>query len=183
MFTADQVLGAHRWPLVRLGAKSRTEVILLSDRFFTLTTHWNNGTIPCPGQDCQVCELLPSRGLYYLAVWCASRINLLELGAHSAVALDQHCGLMHGGLRPGLVVELRREGAKHPVRSEVLREVDQTKTVSELELAKRTMAIYKFPPPNPGEELGGYERRCRALAKIRTDRVADGLRRRSEVQR
>src|SRR6266566_2548109 len=119
MFNADRTLGSHRWPVVRLVAGSRTEVTLLSTRFFCLTTHWYKCTLPCPGDDCRLCEILPARGLFYAACSCNSRVSILELAAQSASLFEQHAKLLHGGMRVGLVFLLSRRGAKSPVASEV----------------------------------------------------------------
>lgn len=175
MFNADRTLGASRWPVVRLGAGSRTEVVLLSTRFFSLTTHWNKCTLPCCGDDCRLCEMLPARGLFYAAVHCVSRISILELASQSASHFEQHAKLLGGGMRVGLVFQLERRGAKHPVRSEIIREQDKCSEVAALELAARVMALYKFPCPNPGDDLPAYEARCRSVAKVRCDRAADLL--------
>lgn len=175
MFEADQTLGVHRWPVVRLRGGSETEVVLLSCRFFALTTHWNRCTFPCCGEDCPVCELLPSRGLFYAATHCAGRVSILELGAQSASHFEQHAKLLHGGMRPGLVFRLTRHGAKSPVRSEVVRRQENCSEVSQLELASRVMTLYKFPCPNPNEDIASYERRCRSVAKVRCTRTAQLL--------
>lgn len=173
MFNADPTLGTSRWPVVRLGGNSRTEVTLLSTRFFCLTTHWYGVTVPCCGEDCRLCELLPARGLFYAAVHCNSRISILELASQSSAHFEQHAKLLHGGMRIGLVFALERRGAKHPVRSEVVREQSKCSEVAPLDLARRVMALYKFPCPNPGEDLAMYEKRCRIVAKARCDRTAE----------
>lgn len=175
MFTADRALGVHRWPVVRLGANSVTEVVLLSSRFFALTTHWNKCTLPCCVEDCRLCEVLPSRGLFYVAAMCQSRVSIVELGSLSASHLEQHCKLLHSGMKPGLVVSLSRRGLKQPVRSEVLRTQPGCTEVSQLDLASKVMVLYKFPGPNPGEELLQYEERVRKIAKVRCERAADLL--------
>lgn len=173
MFNADRTLGSHRWPVVRLGAGSRTEVVLLSTRFFALTTHWNKCTVPCCGDGCRLCELLPARGLFYLAVGCNSQLSILELGSQSSSFFEQHARFMGGGMIVGQVFELQRRTAKSPVRAEFLRVQDSCREVPQLDLATRVMALYKFPCPNPGEDVAAYELRCRSVAKVRTDRAAD----------
>src|SRR6266487_791749 len=175
MFNADRTLGSNRWPVVRLVAGSRSEVVLLSSRFFCLTTHWTRCTIPCCGDDCGLCELLPFRGLFYVACACNSRVSILELASQSASHFEQHVKLLHGGMRIGLVVQLSRRGAKSPVNTEVVREQEKCTEVSQLELARHVMALYKFPCPNPGEDLAAYELRCRAVAKVRCDRASEVL--------
>jgi len=179
MFEADRTLGANRWQVIRLVGGSTTEVVLLSSRFFALTTHWNGYTVPCCGDNCPLCELLPSRGLFYLACGCNSRISILELGSQSSSSLEQHCKLLHGGMRPGLVIRLSRRGAKKPVASEVLRFQERCSEVSMLDLATKVMAVYKFPPPNPGEELHDYSARCARCARVRLERIATGILKRS----
>src|SRR5262249_50369947 len=153
-------------------AGNTTEVVLLSSRFFPLTTHWVNTTMPCCGENCPLCELLPARGLFYVAAHCMSRISILELGAQSASHFEQHAKLLHGGMRPGLVFQLSRAGAKQPVRSEVLRLKDACTEILALELAARVMTLYKFPCPNPGDDIEAYEQRCRLVARVRCDRAA-----------
>lgn len=175
MFEADKTLGAHRWPVVRLGANSKVEVTLLSKRFFELTTHWNKCTLPCCGDNCRLCELLPARGLFYAAGMCNSRVSIIELACQSASHCEQHCKLLWEGMRPGLVIELSRRGAKQPVRSEGIRFVEKAIEVAPLELASKVMALYKFPTPNPGDSIEDYELRCRTVAKVRCDRSADLL--------
>ena len=173
MFEADRTLGTHRWPVVRLGSGSRTEVVLLSPSFFCLTTHWLNTTFPCCGDDCPVCQLLPARGLFYVAVHCAGRISILELGSQSAASFEQHAKLLHGGMRAGLVFQLLRRGAKSPVHSEVIREQSGCSPIQTLDLARHVMVLFKFPCPNPGETIEQYEFRCRSVARIRCERAAE----------
>ena len=175
MFNADRSLGASRWHLIRLGSNSRTEVVLLSPRFFEITVHFHGCSILCPGDDCPLCQFLSSRGLFYVAAHCMSRIMLLELGSQSAATLEQHCKLLHGGMKPGHVIELSRRGAKHPVHSEVLRFQENCNAIDQLTLAQRVMAVYKFPPPNPCDTLESYEQRLRSAAMMRASRLAESL--------
>jgi hypothetical protein len=175
MFSADRYLSPNRWPVVRIGAAGRTEVVLLSRRFFALSTHWVRSTVPCSGDDCTLCETLPVRGLFYLACMCNGRVSIVELGGLSASALEQHAKLLHQSMRPGLVIELSRKGAKSPVRSEVVREQAGVNDVSHLDLAAHVMALYKFPPPNVGESIESYELRCRIIAVVRNRRFAVSL--------
>jgi hypothetical protein len=182
MFEADHTLGANRWPVIRLKSGRVTEIVLLSTRFFSLTTHWYKCTVPCASDDCPLCDLLPARGLFYLAVGCNSRISILELGSQSASYLEQHAKFCHKGLAVGHVYELSRKGDKRPVRSEYVRSVPDTQPVAHLDLATHVMALYKYPCPNPGEELETYERRCRSVARIRCERIAEQLVRQRERQ-
>lgn len=175
MFTADSSLGHHRWDIVRLRGGNRTEIVLLSSHFFCLTTHWNKVTLPCCGDDCRLCDLLPARGLFYVAVGCNGRLSILELAAQSSSYFEQHAKLFHGGMIPGLVFQLSRRGDKQPIISEVVRFQDKCAEVCHLTLAAHVMALYKFPCPNPGEDLAAYEGRCRLIAKVRCDRAADLL--------
>lgn len=176
MFEADRSIGGNRWPVVRLVAGSRTEVILLSQSFFALTTHWVGHTVLCSVDACVLCETLPARGLFYVAVLCAGRCSILELGAQSASHFEQHAKLLHGGLRPGLVVELARRGAKTPVHSEVVGCRPDTNAVTPLDLCTRVMAIYKFPPPQPNESMEAYEKRCQVAAQRRNEQIERRLR-------
>jgi len=175
MFEADRSLGVNRWPVVRLTPGNSTECVLLSPRFFALTTHWTRFTIPCPGEDCALCELIPSRGLFYLAVKCLGSIRLLELGSLSASHLEQHCKLLHGGMKPGHVLSLSRRSAKSPVTSEVVRFQEGCQAVDHMTLIQRTMVLFKLPCPNPNETLESYEARIRGLCQVRNRRYADGL--------
>jgi hypothetical protein len=144
----------------------------LSRKFFAISTHFVRVTVPCPGEDCRLCETLPQRGLFYLAVMWGSGVSMLELGGLSASMLEQHAKLLHGGLRPGLVLDLSRKGAKLPVRSEVVRVQEGVNDVQHLDLANHVMALYKFPPANVGECIEQYEARCRQIAKVRNERFA-----------
>lgn len=175
MFEADQTLGTNRWPVVRLNAGSATEIVLLSPRFFCLTTHWKGFTIPCPGEDCALCELIPSRGLFYVACMCLGTVRILELGGQSAAHFEQHCELLHGGMNPGLVLSLRRRTAKAPVTSEVVRFQERVAPVDHLTLVQRVMVLFKFPCPNAGETLERYEQRVRLLAQVRNRRHAEAI--------
>lgn len=172
MFHADMSLGTYRWELIRLAAGSKTEVVLLSERFFELTTHWAPPTVLCCGDGCPLCDLFASRGLFYVACFCAGRIRLLELGAASASSFEQHCKLLHDGMRPGLVLELSRRTKKSPVHSEVVRFQEHASPVPRLTLAQRVLALYKFPPPNPGETLENYEARIAKIALVRLTQTA-----------
>lgn len=172
MFIADRTLGVNRWPLVKLQQNSRTEVVLLSSRFFALTTHWANGTVPCPGDDCPLCCTLPARGLLYLAVHSFGRTSILELGSLSAANFEQHAKLLHGGMIPGLKFQLSRKGAKHPIHSEVIGSQSGVEEIKLFDLCRHVMSLYKFPCPNPSETLETYESRCRDIARVRCERLA-----------
>lgn len=175
MFDSDFRTAGNRWNVVRLSAGSTTELVLLSPRFFCLTTHFQRVTIPCAVDDCALCELLPSRGLFYVAGHCAGQVRLLELGAASASHFEQHAKLLHGGMRAGLVFRLSRRGAKAPVHSEVLRVQESAREIPLLSLAAHTMALYKFPPPNPGDSMEQYSVRCSAIARRRNELAAAQL--------
>lgn len=177
MFEADYQLGSNRWHVVRLAPGTSTECVCLSDRFFSLTTHWSGRTVVCAGEQCSLCELLPSRGLFYLAVHSLGAVRLLELGAQSASHLEQHCKLLHAGIRPGHVLSLSRRTARSPVYSEVLRTDEGVKCVPLLTLAMRVMCIYKYPPANPCEGLEEYEQRCIRMASVRNDLLAASIKR------
>lgn len=172
MFEADRGTCGNRWPVVRLRAGSSTEIVLLSREFFCLTTHWNRCTIPCAGDGCALCEILPARGLFYLAAMCMGRVHLVELGALSAANLEQHAKLLHGGLRQGLVFSLARRTAKSPVYSECIREQAGVSPVSQIVLAAHVLALYKFPPPNPADSIESYEMRVRGIAQRRNELAA-----------
>lgn len=182
MFSADKTLGASRWHVVRLNASCKTEVVLLSPRFFEITTHWNRVTVPCAGEDCDLCMLLPSRGLFYVACICMSTVRMVELGSQSAGHLEQHCKLLHGGMKPGLVIELSRRTAKSPVYSEVVRFQENVTPITHLNLAAHVMALYKFPPPNPSEDLERYELRLRESCKLRNHRLAEEILQRGKAR-
>lgn len=178
MFQSEESLGANRWPLVRLGVGSETKVTVLSTAFLPLATHWLRPTVPCAGEHCQLCLFLPRRSLYYLAVSCASRVSILELGSGSASHFEQHCKLMYGGIRAGLVVQLSRRSQRAPVRSEVVDEVDSVSHVSLFELSRFVMALYKYPCPNPEESFDQYQRRLQVMARTRNEHLAKGFEKR-----
>lgn len=183
MFEADRSLACSRWQLVRLLPGHECEVVLLSLSFFELTTHWHETTVVCPGEDCDLCQVLPARGLFYAAVTCSSRLSILELGAQSASHLEQHLKLLHGGMLAGQVIALKRRTAKSPVISQCVRFQEKCQAVPPLELVRRVMAIYKFAPPNPDESIESYELRCRRAAILRNRRLADSLLTRSPSSR
>jgi hypothetical protein len=175
MFEADRDSSVRRWPVVRLSANSQTRVTLLSSQFFALTTHYYTVTVPCPGDNCDLCDMIASRGLFYLAVMCAQRVSILELGAHSASHLEQHLKLLHGGMVPGHVLELTRRGKKHPIHSTCVETVSVGGSVTHRDLVTHVMSIYKFPCPNPDDTLEAYEARCRTIAVSRNKRVVDAI--------
>lgn len=171
MFEADRGSSQHRWPVVRMGQGSRTRVTLLSTAFFSLTTHWWQHTVPCSGDGCRLCEVLPGRGLFYVAVMVESRVSILELGAQSASHLEQHLKLMHGGMLAGHVIELVRVGKKSPIRGECVETLPGVGGVTLRELVAHVLALYKLPGPNPSETLEVYETRIAALTRARNERV------------
>jgi hypothetical protein len=157
----------------------KTEVTLLSDRFFALTTHWlqmkslpKGATVPCPGEDCGLCEYVAPRGLFFLAVAVNGDPYILEMAAQSSAYLEQHVRLLHGGLVPGHVLELQRMSSKSPIRSEYVRHRDNVKCVPMITLCARVMALFRFPGPNPDEGLEQYETRIRLMAQRRCTQYA-----------
>lgn len=172
MFEADRNLGVNRWPIVRVASGRRTEVMLLGGKYFCLTTHWLGYSIPCVVDDCPLCDQLAARGLWYLAVKWDSRTSLLELGSVSASNVEHNAKLMGGGMRAGVVLELGRHGPKKPVMSEFVRFVDGVAPIDYIDLVRHVMCLYKFPPPNPGDDVNAYEKRCRQIARVRCERLA-----------
>ena len=175
MFNADLGNAGYRWPVVRLRPKCETELTLLSSGFFCLTTHFQRVTVVCAVDGCELCEMLPARGLFYLACLCQGRRSILELGACSANDVEHHAKLLHGGLRPGLQFRLWRDTAKGAVRSEVFGCAPGCGEVEQLTLAQRVLALYKLPCCNPGETIEVYERRIRAVVQRRNRYLAQSL--------
>lgn len=175
MFSADQTSGGARWPLVRVSVGGETQVVLLSHSFLPLTVHWVGRSVPCPGGACSLCSWLPGRGLFYTPVMCLNRLSILELAALSQSHFEQHCKLLHGGVRPGLVVRLTRRTAKAPIYSEVMDERSGVREVPVLELAARVMALYQLPGPNVGEDLVSYSARIAVIATRRSEAEAKRL--------
>lgn len=181
MFRADYGNAGARWPVLRIGIGSRTEVTLLSREFFCLTTHYHRCTIPCAIDGCSLCEMLPSRGLFYLAVMCEGRRSILELGVFSANDLEQHTKLLHGGMMPGHLISLSRRTAKGPIRSTVLATLPEVGAIDRLMLAQRVLAIYKLPCANPSETIETYEERIRSMVLRRNEHLARELSRGSRA--
>lgn len=185
MFEADRGTAGNRWPVLRLRAGCHSEIVLLSTSFFEVTTHWAQMTVACAGEGCALCEWLPARGLFYVAAMCTGRVHLVELGAQSASHLEQHAKLLHGGMKVGQVYMLTRRSAKSPVHSECTGQRPAGQEVLKIETAARVMALYKYPGPQPGEDLERYDarihdmavRRCEALAR----RLQEGSRERLEA--
>lgn len=172
MFSNDSTRGSNRWQVLRLRAGNNSEVVNLSPCFFAITTHWIGHTVPCCLDDCDLCEICPARGLFYLAVYCVNRTMLLELGAQSSGHLEQHAKLLHGGLKPGQVIVLSRRGQKQPIYSEITGERPNTSAVNTLDLATKVMALYQLPCPNPSENLEHYSARLADLVRKRNVRHA-----------
>lgn len=181
MFGSDHVSSPTRWPLVRISVGGKTRVVLLSSSFLPLTVHWVGRSIVCPGDDCLLCSWLPSRALYYVACSVESRVSILELGSLSSSHLEQHLGLLHGGMRPGLLLEFHRRSAKSPVYGECVDEMSGCQAVDHLALASRVMALYHLPPANPGEDFEKYELRLKRMASIRSGHEDARLRKSFEV--
>jgi len=163
MFQAVHSNSGYRWQLIRLRAGSVCEATLLSSRFFAMGTHFLNTTIPCPGDKCALCEMLAVRGLFYLGAMVDSRLSIVELGSQSASDLEQHLKLLHGGLRAGVVVRLKRSSARRPIHTEFERFAEGVEEVDRFVLCQRVMALYKFPCANPAEDFQQYEQRIRAM--------------------
>lgn len=180
MFEADQS-GLHRWPLVRIAPHGETRVVLLSEKFLPLTVHWSRRSMLCGHDDCPLCAWLPSRGLYYLACSCNSRVSMIEMACLSSLMLEQHCKLLHGGLRPGLELRLWRSSKKSPVMSEVLDYREGVEGVPLEQLAQRVMSLYQMPGPNPGETFEAWSARLRVLACRRGELDAKRLAAAAEV--
>lgn len=175
MFDGDQTAGVHRWPIVKLRAGSKARVVLLSTRFLPIGTHWIKGTLPCPGEDCGLCEMLPVRTLFYVACMNDARLSLLELGSAGASHFEQHCKLLGGGMRPGVVLDVSRRTAQSPVYSEAIEFKENCKEVSLMDLVTHVMTVYRFPCPNPGEDLASYERRVMYMSQLRNKRLRDQM--------
>lgn len=175
MFQASTA-GVHRWEVVRVHRGHKTKIVLLSERFFAITTHFHRVTVPCSVEGCALCDLLPARGLFYIACSWDAHLAICELGAASSAHFEQHAKLLHGGMRPGQVFELSRSGQRKPVYAECVGMQDTARAVTQLELAQRVLALYKYPCCNPGESLEDYETRIRRLCSRRNELLAATLR-------
>lgn len=180
MFEADRGTAGNRWPVVRIRAGNETRFMLLSLEYFALTVHWVGHSVPCAGDGCCLCETLVGRGLFYLAGMCQGRVSIVELGAQSSTHLEQHLKLLHNGFVPGLEIRLLRRSAKSPVYGEVVGRVEGCNVVPRFELARRVLALYKFPPCNPNEPWESYETRIAAMARRRNEQISLRLQQRSE---
>lgn len=176
MFEVDQHSGGSRWPLVRIGPGSETQVVVCGNQFLPLTVHWVGRSVPCCGPSCPLCCSLPARGLFYLACVSMSRLSILELGSMSASHFEQHAKLLHGGIRPGLVVRLLRRTSKAPIFSEVIEERSGVRCVPLIDLASRVCALYQLPCANPGENLDAYQERLRVITRRRLDLEVERMR-------
>lgn len=170
MFTDDSRSGSVRWPVVRIAPGGETEIVVCGKRFLPLTTHWIGHTTVCAGDGCLLCDVLPVRGLFYLACVCASRPSILELSSMSASHFEQHCKLLHGGISPGLVVKLSRRSRRAPVYSEVVGRLETASEVVLTEFVGKVMTLFHYPGLNPGEDFATYERRLRAMVLLRSER-------------
>lgn len=175
MFEADKSRLLSRWDVLRLRVGHRSEMVLLSTKPFCLTTHYVRSTIPCAGRDCPLCELIVPRGLWYVAGGINGRVMMVEFSGTSFGLLEQHAKLLHGGFKVGQVFVLERRAQKRPTWSECVRSVTTAHEVDHFDLCKHVMALYRFPPPNPGESIDDYERRCHRLAFVRNKRAAELL--------
>lgn len=181
MFDATQEGGSVRWFVVKIHPRSETEIVLLSDRFLPLTLHWVGKSVPCCGDGCPLCCWLPGRGLFYAACLWQNRLSILELGSMSYSHFEQHCKLLHGGVKPGHVVRLLRSTPKAPVHTEVVDTRTITRVVSLLELAPRVMRLYQLPSTNPGEGLDEYSTRCGVIARRRAELEIERLKKKHEA--
>jgi len=172
VFQAEQESGGSRWPLVRINVGGVTEVVLLSERMLPLSVHWVGRSVVCSGQQCELCELLPLRGLFYFACMCIGRTSIVELGSQSSSHLEQHCKLLFGGLKAGHVIRLTRRGRKAPVYSEVVDFRPGVQSISQEQLSSRVAAIYHLPGINPGEAFDAYEMRLQKMMNVRNSHSA-----------
>lgn len=156
-----------RLTLVRVLPAHTVEVILLSDRFVPLTTHWIDKSVVCPRDECVLCSTVPQRGLFYVPVDHSGKMMLLELPAMAAAHLEQHLKLLHGGMAPGQVLHLTRRGKKSPIYSECIAVRPGCSAPPLLFVLGAVMAIYQYPPPNPGEDVASYDVRIHKLAVAR----------------
>lgn len=179
MFNADQVAGAARWPLVRIAAHGETCVTVCGCRFLPMTVHWIGRSVVCGGDGCDLCAVLPGRGLFYLPVVCGGRPSILELGALSSSLLEQHCKLLHNGIQAGHVIRLTRRSAKSPVMGEVVETREGVRSVDLMTFVARVVALYHLPGPNPNEGFEEYEQRIRTLALHRAAKERERIESRS----
>lgn len=175
MFEPAEFTGLQRWPVVQLRVGCKTEVTLLGGQFFSVGSHWVTQTVLCCGDECALCELLPIRALYYLPVQWNGRVSLLELSTLAAANFEQHCKLFGEGMIPGVVLEISRRSQKSPMYSECVRTVPVKTSIDYFNLATHVMILYKFPCPNPTEELDAYEVRISNMARLRNKRLRDQM--------
>lgn len=171
MFDAPDSAGVNRWPVLKLRAGSKCSAVLLGMRFLPLSSHWAGQTLPCPGESCPLCEILPLRGLWYLPVSVEGRASILEMSSMASSNFEQHAKLLHGGMQVGQLVEFSRRGAKSPIYGEIVEQCAGVVAVPFMLFASRVMALYHLPAANPSESLERYEERLRAISLVRAERV------------
>jgi hypothetical protein len=107
------------------------------------------------------------------------RFGILELSAVASADFEQHARLLHGGLRPGLDLQLSRRSRKQPLRVEIVGQRSVSNAVPLTVLASRVLALYHMPPANPGESVESYGERIAAIAAKRNERLGEALTHRS----
>ena len=170
MFDSPDSAGVHRWPVLKLRAGSKCSGVLLGSRFLPLSSHWVGRTVPCPGENCRLCPILPVRGLYYLPISVEGRASILEMSPVASANLEQHARLLHSGLTVGQLVEFSRRGAKSPIHAEIVEQRVGVNEVPFLMFVSRVMSLYHLPAANPSESIEAYEKRLRAISLLRAER-------------
>lgn len=167
MFDAPDSAGVNRWPVLKIRAGCKSRATLLGTRFLPVSSHWVGRTVLCAGPKCRLCEILPTRGLFYLPVAVQGRATILELSPVASAHLGQHAKLLHGGLSVGQEVEFSRAGAKKPLYAEIVEQRVGVTAASFLMFVSRVMALFHLPAANPSETIEAYEARLRGICITR----------------
>jgi len=178
MFDREGPSGGERWPMVRVCARQKRRLVLLSADWVRLTTHFVGRTILCSTDaSCAVCEIRPARAYWYLPVMCAERgtWGLMELSASASADLEQKARFAVGALLSGTIFEASRVGKRSPLRFEVEGCEGSARQIGLREWCSPLMAIFGLPPMAPKEDLEGYGERVKCVVDKRLELAAAEL--------
>lgn len=150
--------------VLKVGAGSRTEVIITGESVVWIGQHWMRRPQMCLSEDCPACRWNRPRTIGFMSVQTRDgRGSLLEIsvGAYERLiglmGLDGERGRKVDAL--GLVCSVSRRGRKTPLVLEPTDERVMVPYVSSDRIIRVIALLYGWPRPADGELIDAYQAR------------------------
>lgn len=173
-------------PVVRVIPGQVLRVTICSAEGLWIGTHWRQRSLPCPGEGCALCGILPGRELGYWVVTLDEsnpRPLLLELPRGFGVQMGLF--VKHSGQKTstGCQLLLTRKKKRSPIHADYDGHVDNVPEAWRAGglLRSAVATLFRLPQPVAGHDVAEWTEACRRSAAAQCFEAAQAVERDGEA--